>query len=372
MAKYTINFGDGTIKETDNLGESFEHKYDDGLDKHTITVRGECGTFNAKLEEVQTTYRLNIAYDSTMCSVRGNGIYNEGTDVYVKCTPKDCYEFVQWSDGDTTNPRTINVDRDISISVIMEIKKYTVKLSGSNCTFVGAGTYDCGKSVKITCKPADGYRFVQWNDGDTNPQKTFTITGNRTYTATCEKVETSVCITSGESLTIVGRDFYEGGTFSVNSDCYGVRLHTEFMDVRKFENFSSLLYMYKKGFSWTITAKGSWSTEVVTQHEENVTNRSAMIPSRASDSEYYRVTIGPLDGTYKQMVSQTDEPSVVFGLYDKSIKIMNELKLNPEELMSENSFVITKASDVVQIRLTTHNVDIDGYIPIKVTKVTTD
>lgn len=217
MARYTINFGDGTIKETDNLGDKFEHKYTDGLEKHTVTVRGECG-FNATLTEVQTTHTLDVTCDTTMGSVSGSGTYDEGSQVEVRCTPNSCHRFAQWSDGNTTNPRTINVDSDISLRAIMEIKTYTVKLSGSNCTFTGAGTYDCGKSVTISAKPADGYRFVQWNDGDTNPKKTFVIAKNHTYTATCEKVETGVCLpTNTHSYTAKNI-----GVFEANSSCNGV------------------------------------------------------------------------------------------------------------------------------------------------------
>lgn len=93
MARYTINFGDGNIKETDNLGDKFEHTYTDGLEKHTIVVRGECG-FNATLTNVQTTHKLDVTCDSTMGSVSGSGTYDEGSQVEVRCTPNSCYRFV--------------------------------------------------------------------------------------------------------------------------------------------------------------------------------------------------------------------------------------------------------------------------------------
>lgn len=364
MARYTINFGDGTIKETDNLGDKFEHEYTDGLLKHTVTVRGECGTFNAKLEEVQTTYRLNIAYDSTMCSVRGNGIYNEGTDVYVKCTPKDCYEFVQWSDGDTTNPRTINVDRDISISVIMEIKKYTVKLSGSNCTFVGAGTYDCGKSVTITCKPKDGYRFVKWNDGDTNPKKTFTITSNHTYTATCEKTYTAVClptISHSHSFTNIGG-------FAVNSTCSDV-----------YVSMPQSSKWVANSFGVAITNDGNFvnypefSTDTITYayNEEKITATSTMFKSGTSLNIHAATS-----STIKAISTEpAKQPRIYINLIDKngnavdSKAIVSDTKSLEQFNSAGIDFTPKAYSNCVGIMISFHNVTFSPtHFTISITK----
>lgn len=39
-----------------------------------------------------------------------------GTEIVITATPKSGYRFVQWSDGDTTNPRSIFVDSDTTLS----------------------------------------------------------------------------------------------------------------------------------------------------------------------------------------------------------------------------------------------------------------
>lgn len=37
-------------------------------------------------------------------------------DAEIKATPKDGYKFVKWSDGNTDNPRTVTVDRDVTFT----------------------------------------------------------------------------------------------------------------------------------------------------------------------------------------------------------------------------------------------------------------
>ena len=44
-----------------------------------------------------------------MGTVTGGGTYNYGASATLTATPKDCYKFVQWNDGNKTNPRTVTV-----------------------------------------------------------------------------------------------------------------------------------------------------------------------------------------------------------------------------------------------------------------------
>ena len=45
-------------------------------------------------------------------TVSGGGTYEENTQITLTATPNDWYQFVQWSDGNTDNPRTITVMKD--------------------------------------------------------------------------------------------------------------------------------------------------------------------------------------------------------------------------------------------------------------------
>ena len=53
-------------------------------------------------------------------------------------------------------------------------------------TVSGGGTYDAGSAVTITATPFSGYRFVQWNDGNTDASRTIIVNADATYTATFE------------------------------------------------------------------------------------------------------------------------------------------------------------------------------------------
>ena len=48
-------------------------------------------------------------------SVTGAGTYDAGTEVEVKATPNEGYEFVDWEDGETFASRTVTVNEDMTL-----------------------------------------------------------------------------------------------------------------------------------------------------------------------------------------------------------------------------------------------------------------
>lgn len=66
----------------------------------------------------------------------------------------------------------------------------TVNSANSNMGSVsGGGTYMSGTTATISATPKNGYRFVRWQDSNTQNPRTVTVTGNATYTAYFESVE---------------------------------------------------------------------------------------------------------------------------------------------------------------------------------------
>lgn len=51
-------------------------------------------------------------------------------------------------------------------------------------TVTGSGTYNDEEIADLTATPNSGYKFVSWNDGDTNASRTVSVTADATYTAT--------------------------------------------------------------------------------------------------------------------------------------------------------------------------------------------
>ena len=77
-------------------------------EKYTITTAGENGT------------------------IAGGGTYNSGATATLVATPNTCYKFVQWSDGNTDNPRTVIVNTDATYTAIFEENRYTITVESAD------------------------------------------------------------------------------------------------------------------------------------------------------------------------------------------------------------------------------------------------
>ncbi len=81
---------------------------------------------------------------------------------------------------------------DNYVVVNYTVPDYTLTVKATEGgTVTGGGTYEEGSTVTFTATPNDGYKFVSWNDGNTNASRTVTVAADATYTAQFEKVETS-------------------------------------------------------------------------------------------------------------------------------------------------------------------------------------
>jgi uncharacterized repeat protein (TIGR02543 family) len=139
------------------------------------------------------TYTLDVTTSGSGTAVKSpdQATYNHGTTVTLTATPAVGWHFVSWS-GDTsgtTNPLTVVMTRNRSITAIFAINTYTL-----NVTVAGSGTvaknpdqptYNHGTVVQLTATPAAGWHFVSWGgdtSGTTSPL-TVVMTRNRSITA---------------------------------------------------------------------------------------------------------------------------------------------------------------------------------------------
>ena len=66
--------------------------------------------YTAQFTSTTRSYKITGASsNTTMGTVSGTATKQYGQTVTLTATPKDCYKFVQWNDGTTTNPRTVTV-----------------------------------------------------------------------------------------------------------------------------------------------------------------------------------------------------------------------------------------------------------------------
>ena len=78
-----------------------------------------------------------------------------------------------------------------NVTISQGVAQYTITANSSNAawgTVSGGGTYNEGATATLTATAATGYRFVSWQDGNTQNPRTVTVTGNATYTATFEAI----------------------------------------------------------------------------------------------------------------------------------------------------------------------------------------
>ena len=142
----------------------------------------------------------------------------ESNSVTIEANPTDCNRFKQWSDGNTDNPRTLTLTRDIALTAEFQaLKYYTVNISGSylsgsyeyeieGCSTSWSDFYD-GSSLQLTMR--EGTRisvreeggcgtFLGWSDGVTDNQRTIVITSDTTISSRFDVETYSVSITAGE------------------------------------------------------------------------------------------------------------------------------------------------------------------------------
>jgi hypothetical protein len=161
-------------------------QWNDGItdNPRTITVTQDT-VFTAEFEAVK--YHVIVLSDNTnMGTVTGSGDYEVNNTVTIEAIPNPDYRFVQWNDGITDNPRTITVLSDTTFTAEFRAIMHHVTLSVNNTnmgTVTGEGDYPVNTVVTITATPYTGYRFIEWNDGNTNNPRTITVTQDISFMA---------------------------------------------------------------------------------------------------------------------------------------------------------------------------------------------
>ena len=155
------------------------------LDRHTVTATAENGT------------------------VTGSGTYTHGTEVTLTATPDEHYRFVQWSDGNTDNPRTLVVESDITLAAEFEevpSTEYTVSI------VVDAEQHG---TVQVTVRavPDAGFRFIHWDDGNTDNPRTILVTENMILRATFDIATNESAASAQEDTADIRKVLRDGNVY---------------------------------------------------------------------------------------------------------------------------------------------------------------
>jgi hypothetical protein len=155
----------------------------------------------------QNTYQVSMSSNNAgMGSVAGSGEYAKNSVVTIGAIATTGHSFVQWSDGNTANPRTFVLTKDTAFTAIFAVSQntYRASISSDNASMgnvAGSGDYAKNSMVTIGAIAHQGYRFVQWNDGNTQNPRTFTLTSDTTFTAIFE-AKTGVMDAAAETSSI--------------------------------------------------------------------------------------------------------------------------------------------------------------------------
>ena len=172
-----------TLKAIPSPGYVFS-SWSDGVttDERQVTVTNDV-TYSAIF--TLSTVTITARADSIGGSVTGGGKYTYGTAVTLTATPKEGYVFTRWNDGKTTPTRTLTAHTDTIYTATFErAKTITTSVNNPNYGSVsGGGNYASGSTVTLKATPASGYKFVAWENGDTNAIRILTVSDNESYTA---------------------------------------------------------------------------------------------------------------------------------------------------------------------------------------------
>ena len=127
------------------------------------------------------------ASDEAMGSVTGAGIYHDSTTVYIRAVPYEGYRFIQWNDGDRTNPRAVYLTQDTLFTALFEPRRVCEVVAVSNDdargSVYGGGRYYEDDTATLTARAWGAYQFVRWDDGITDNPRRVVVTQDSLFKA---------------------------------------------------------------------------------------------------------------------------------------------------------------------------------------------
>ena len=198
-----------TISAMPNYGYHFTQWSDGDPNNPRVITLTQDTAFTALF--AKNTYSIAaLSADTVMGTVAGTSTLEYLDTATLTATSNYGYHFTQWSDGNTANPRSVQVIRDSVITAQFDYNQYSIALAVDTTihgNVSGAGYYNYLSNRTITATPNYGYHFTMWSDGDTNNPRTLTLTRDTAFTALFAKNTYSIAALSAD--TVKG---YVGGT----------------------------------------------------------------------------------------------------------------------------------------------------------------
>lgn len=184
------------------------------------TLYVPCGSFDTYRDANYGYYITDLKYRAIVTAQDYNmGGVNKETDcekntVVATAIANSKYKFVQWSDGNTDNPRTIILTQDTSLRAeFAELPSYSITLNGrylGGNIYNEKGTWESNiPDASTTFKCYEGWyiaiteidycgTWIGWSDGVKEEFRTIVVSQDTVLTALSDAKEYAISITAGE------------------------------------------------------------------------------------------------------------------------------------------------------------------------------
>ena len=206
-------------------------KWDNGSMEPTLVVEVMSDltitAFFEQLPEPKKEYTINVVSESeVMGTVSGGGVYKEDTTIIISAQANEGFKFVQWSDGNTDNPRVVSVEGDITytaefVEIIPETKTFTltlIALPEEGGTVIGGGIFEDGTTVVIAAQANVGFRFDGWDDDIKDMARQIIVDHDITLTALFSKIEDGVDNLSENGVMQARKVMENGKVYIITSE----------------------------------------------------------------------------------------------------------------------------------------------------------
>ncbi len=203
----TVDYKHGKLTAIPHYGYHFT-QWSDGVTDNPRTIELTSDTtFTALFAPNQ--YTLSLQCNENQGTVEGAGVFDYLTQVQISATPAYGYHFSSWSDGNTANPRTITVTKDVALTANFAINKYALNVScnAEQGSVTGSGSYNYLSNRTIEATSNYGYHFTKWSDGNTDNPRTIELRQDTTLEAIFAVDKYGTC---GDNLQLTWR--YDTGS----------------------------------------------------------------------------------------------------------------------------------------------------------------
>lgn len=178
-AKFSVSWATTQTKDVQDIA-ILSHSYTSKVTAPTETSSGytthTCSHCGDSYKDTYIHRITAVANDDSYGTVTGGGDYTDGENIILTATPNTGYKFVEWSDGNTDNPRSVTVTGNTTYQAIYERITIPIKVNGKQvigCYIVPSIktiVFDVGTTPTVEAIPENSY-----------PLKKLHINGNRTY-----------------------------------------------------------------------------------------------------------------------------------------------------------------------------------------------